>query len=47
MMATAKLIGADTFRYIEPITLVGMFFILMSAVGALLTRWIDGKLQYP
>lgn len=47
MMSTAKLIGADTFRYNEPITLVGVFFILMSAAGAALTRWVEHRLHYP
>lgn len=33
-MARAKLIGAETFRYLEPITMVGVFFLVMSLVAA-------------
>jgi polar amino acid transport system permease protein len=34
LMQTAKIIGSDTFRYLEPITLVGLFFLVMSLVSA-------------
>ncbi|HET7714995.1 MAG TPA: ectoine/hydroxyectoine ABC transporter permease subunit EhuD [Bauldia sp.] len=34
LMARAKLIGAETFRYLEPITMVGVFFLVMSLVAA-------------
>ena len=34
LMATAKDLGQQTFRYFEPITLVGIFFILLSLVAA-------------
>lgn len=33
MMQQAKLIGAETFRYIEPVTLVGVFFLVFSIVS--------------
>lgn len=38
LMQTAKTIGSETFRYIEPITLVGLFFLAMSLVSAALIR---------
>jgi polar amino acid transport system permease protein len=38
LMQTAKIIGSDTFRYTEPITLVGGFFLLMSLVSATAIR---------
>ncbi|WP_119460789.1 ectoine/hydroxyectoine ABC transporter permease subunit EhuD [Rhodospirillaceae bacterium SYSU D60014] len=38
LMQTAKIIGSDTFRYLEPITLVGLFFLVMSLVSAALIR---------
>jgi polar amino acid transport system permease protein len=47
LMASAKLIAAETFRYIEPVTLVGIFFLLMSAAGAMLTRYAEQRLQIP
>ena len=34
LMQTAKIIGSQTFRYTEPITLVGVFFLVMSLVSA-------------
>ena len=34
LMQTAKILGSETFRYIEPITLVGLFFLAMSLVSA-------------
>jgi polar amino acid transport system permease protein len=38
LMQTAKIIGSETFRYTEPITLVGVFFLAMSLVSATLIR---------
>ncbi len=38
LMQTAKIIGSETFRYTEPITLVGLFFLAMSLVSASLIR---------
>ena len=34
LMQTAKILGSETFRYTEPITLVGLFFLVMSLVAA-------------
>ena len=33
LMQTAKIIGSETFRYLEPITMVGVFFLVMSLVS--------------
>lgn len=41
MMARAKMIGSDTFRYTEPMTLVGVFFLVMTLVSALLVRKLE------
>lgn len=38
LMQTAKIIGSETFRYTEPITLVGLFFLAMSLVSATFIR---------
>jgi polar amino acid transport system permease protein len=38
LMQTAKIIGSETFRYTEPITLVGGFFLVMSLVSATAIR---------
>ena len=45
LMQTAKIIGSDTFRYTEPITLVGLFFLAMSLVSAVLIRAVEGALK--
>lgn len=41
LMQTAKIIGSETFRYTEPITLVGLFFLAMSLVSAMLIRGVE------
>jgi polar amino acid transport system permease protein len=45
LMQTAKIIGSDTFRYTEPITLVGLFFLAMSLVSAALIRVVENALR--
>jgi polar amino acid transport system ATP-binding protein len=41
LMQTAKILGSQTFRYTEPITLVGLFFLAMSLVSAALIREVE------
>jgi polar amino acid transport system permease protein len=38
MMFVSSEIGAETFRYLEPITICGLLFLLMSLSGAALIR---------
>jgi polar amino acid transport system permease protein len=49
LMQTAKIMGSETFRYTEPITLVGIFFLAMSLVSAALIRgaerWLAQKVR--
>jgi polar amino acid transport system permease protein len=45
LMAQAKLIGSDTFRYIEPITMVGVFFLIMSLVASGLIQLLELHLK--
>lgn len=45
LMQTAKILGSETFRYIEPITLVGLFFLVFSLVAAALVRRAEAWLQ--
>jgi polar amino acid transport system permease protein len=45
LMQTAKIIGSETFRYTEPITLVGLFFLAMSLVSAMLIRGLEELLN--
>ncbi|MDX8477030.1 ectoine/hydroxyectoine ABC transporter permease subunit EhuD [Mesorhizobium sp. VK24D] len=45
LMQTAKIIGSDTFRYTEPMTLVGLFFLVMSLVSAAIIRVLERLLN--
>jgi polar amino acid transport system permease protein len=45
LMQRAKIIGSETFRYTEPVTLVGLFFLVMSLVSAAAIRTFDGWLR--
>jgi polar amino acid transport system permease protein len=45
LLQTAKIIGSQTFRYIEPITLVGVFFLVMSLVSAAAIRRTEVQLS--
>jgi polar amino acid transport system permease protein len=44
LMQTAKILGSFSFRYLEPITLVGAFFLIMSLIASMLNqqfeRWL-------
>jgi polar amino acid transport system permease protein len=44
LMQRAKILGSQTFRYIEPITLVGVFFLVMSLLAAVLIRYIERRI---
>jgi polar amino acid transport system permease protein len=41
LMQTAKIMGSETFRYTEPITMVGLLFLIMSLVSAVLIRRVE------
>jgi polar amino acid transport system permease protein len=41
LMQTAKIIGSENFRYTEPITLVGIIFLLFSLIAAALVRLVE------
>src|SRR5215208_1413529 len=45
LMQTAKILGSETFRYTEPMTLVGLFFLAMSLVSAALIRALERLLN--
>lgn len=45
LMQTAKIIGSETFRYTEPITMVGVFFLIMSLVSATFIRAAERMLN--
>ena len=39
------MIGSDTFHYTEPITLIGVFFLVMSADLAAGVRWLERRVK--
>ena len=45
LMQTAKILGSETFRYTEQITLVGLLFLVMSLVSAALIRQVERLLN--
>lgn len=45
LMETAKTLGSETFRYVEPITLVGLFFLILSLVSATAVRAVERALN--
>jgi len=47
LLGRAKIIGSETFRYLEPITLVGVFFLVMSLAASGLIRVVERRLRLP
>ncbi|MFA7665650.1 MAG: ectoine/hydroxyectoine ABC transporter permease subunit EhuD [Burkholderiaceae bacterium] len=45
LMQMAKILGSESFRYTEPITLVGVFFLVFSLLSAALIRRVERQLQ--
>ena len=43
LLQSAKLIGAERFRYLEPLTLVGLLFLAASLVSAHLIRTLEAR----
>lgn len=41
MMTRAKMIGSETFRYAEPITIVGLFFLIFTLISSALIRRVE------
>jgi polar amino acid transport system permease protein len=45
MLQTAKDIGSETFRYTEPITIIGIIFLALSLASATAIRWVERHLK--
>ena len=45
MLQTAKVIGSETFRYTEPITIIGVIFLALSLVSAAAIRGVERRLR--
>lgn len=47
LLNQAKIIGSQTFRYLEPVTIVGIFFLVVSYSTAWLIRRLEARLAHP
>lgn len=45
LLQTARIIGAETFRYLEPFTMVGVLFLILSYASSLGVQWLDAKVN--
>jgi polar amino acid transport system permease protein len=45
LVQTAKSLGSENFRYTEPMTIVGLIFLVMSLVSAMGIRWLERHLN--
>jgi polar amino acid transport system permease protein len=45
LVQTAKNLGTENFRYTEPMTVVGVFFLVLSLVSAAGIRWLERRLN--
>lgn len=43
MMNQAKLVANSSYRYVEPMTLVGVFFLAISLVSVVILRWLEHR----
>jgi polar amino acid transport system permease protein len=47
LLQTAKLIGAETFRYLEPLTLVGLLFLAISLLASRFVYKLEARFGRP
>jgi polar amino acid transport system permease protein len=45
LLQTAKIIGSEHFRYLEPMTLVGVLFLVLSLIAVAGVRWLEERLH--
>lgn len=45
LLQTAKLLGSESFRYVEPLTLVGVLFLALSLASAAVIRMAERRLR--
>lgn len=43
VLRVAKMIGSETFRYLEPMTMVGVLFLIVSLIAAIPIRWLERR----
>lgn len=45
LVQTAKILGSENFRYTEPMTIVGIIFLLLSLISSAGIRWLERRLN--
>jgi polar amino acid transport system permease protein len=45
LVQTAKILGSENFRYTEPMTVVGLIFLILSLVSSAGIRWLERRLN--
>jgi polar amino acid transport system permease protein len=45
LMAEAKVVGSEYYRFMEPVTLVGVFFLVMSLSSAWFVNLVEYRLR--
>ena len=45
LVQTAKILGSENFRYTEPMTIVGLTFLVLSLVSSAGIRWVERRLN--
>ena len=45
LLMTAKIIGTHSFRFIEPYTMVGLIFLVLSYISSLGVQWLEVRLN--
>ncbi|MGV0645112.1 ectoine/hydroxyectoine ABC transporter permease subunit EhuD [Mycolicibacterium sp. XJ879] len=46
IVGVANQVGSRAFRYVEPITIAGVLFLVLSYSASLLVRWMERRVQY-
>jgi polar amino acid transport system permease protein len=45
LVQTAKILGSENFRYTEPMTIVGIAFLILSLISSAGIRWVEQRLN--
>jgi len=45
LVQTAKILGSENFRYTEPMTIVGVTFLILSLISSAGIRWVEQRLN--
>ncbi len=45
ILGRAKIVGNETYAYLEPLTLVGLIFLIVSLVAGFAVSWLDRRLK--